>query len=56
MDESSEASVGGAFRIGPSTLLGRGVALRVLLFGSLWRRLRARARVVEPSRTPSVAG
>ncbi|RLN19750.1 triacylglycerol lipase SDP1-like isoform X1 [Panicum miliaceum] len=41
MDESGEASVG-AFRIGPSTLLGRGVALRVLLFSSLWR-LRARA-------------
>ena len=41
MDESAEASVG-AFRIGPSTLLGRGVALRVLLFISLWR-LRARA-------------
>ncbi|CAD6215132.1 unnamed protein product [Miscanthus lutarioriparius] len=41
MDESGEASVG-SFRIGPSTLLGRGVALRVLLFSSLWR-LRARA-------------
>ncbi|KAF8708545.1 hypothetical protein HU200_029915 [Digitaria exilis] len=41
MDESGEASVG-AFRIGPSTLLGRGIALRVLLFSSLWR-LRARA-------------
>lgn len=41
MDESGEASVG-AFRIGPSTLLGRGVALRVLLFSYLWR-LRARA-------------
>nr|CAB3497735.1 unnamed protein product [Digitaria exilis] len=41
MDDSGEASVG-AFRIGPSTLLGRGVALRVLLFSSLWR-LRARA-------------
>lgn len=41
MDESGEASVG-AFKIGPSTLLGRGVALRVLLFSSLWR-LRARA-------------
>ncbi|WVZ60997.1 hypothetical protein U9M48_010938 [Paspalum notatum var. saurae] len=41
MDESGEASVG-AFRIGPSTLLGRGAALRVLLFSSLWR-LRARA-------------
>ncbi|XP_062214224.1 triacylglycerol lipase SDP1-like [Phragmites australis] len=41
MDESGEASVG-AFRIGPSTLLGRGVALRVLLFSSLWR-MRARA-------------
>ncbi|GJN22910.1 hypothetical protein PR202_gb10518 [Eleusine coracana subsp. coracana] len=41
MDESGEASVG-AFRIGPSTLLGRGVALRVLLFNYLWR-LRARA-------------
>lgn len=40
MDESGEASVG-SFRIGPSTLLGRGVALRVLLFSSLWR-LRAR--------------
>ncbi|NP_001170408.1 putative phospholipase, patatin family protein [Zea mays] len=36
MDESGEASVG-SFRIGPSTLLGRGVALRVLLFSSLWR-------------------
>lgn len=41
MDESGEASVG-SFRIGPSTLLGRGVAFRVLLFSSLWR-LRARA-------------
>jgi len=41
MDASGEASVG-SFRIGPSTLLGRGVALRVLLFSSLWR-LRARA-------------
>ncbi|KAL6893842.1 hypothetical protein ACP4OV_007940 [Aristida adscensionis] len=41
MDVSGEANVGG-FRIGPSTLLGRGVALRVLLFSSLWR-LRARA-------------
>jgi TAG lipase / steryl ester hydrolase / phospholipase A2 / LPA acyltransferase len=41
MDESGEAAVG-AFRIGPSTLLGRGVALRVLLFSYLWR-LRALA-------------
>jgi TAG lipase/steryl ester hydrolase/phospholipase A2/LPA acyltransferase len=42
MEESGEASIG-AFRIGPSTLLGRGAALRVLLLSSLWR-LRARAR------------
>ena len=42
MEESGEASIG-PFRIGPSTLLGRGAALRVLLLSSLWR-LRARAR------------
>uniref|UniRef100_A0ACD5WGC0 Uncharacterized protein n=1 Tax=Avena sativa TaxID=4498 RepID=A0ACD5WGC0_AVESA len=42
MEDSGEASIG-AFRIGPSTLLGRGAALRVLLLSSLWR-LRARAR------------
>ncbi|TVU44448.1 hypothetical protein EJB05_03891 [Eragrostis curvula] len=41
MEDSGEASIG-PFRIGPSTLLGRGVALRVLLFSYLWR-LRARA-------------
>jgi TAG lipase / steryl ester hydrolase / phospholipase A2 / LPA acyltransferase len=34
--ESGEESVD-SFRIGPSTLLGRGVALHVLLFNSLWR-------------------
>ncbi|CAN6308785.1 unnamed protein product [Urochloa humidicola] len=57
MDESGEASVG-AFRIGPSTLLGRGVALRVLLFSSLWR-LRARAYAaisrVRSTTVPAVA-
>ncbi|KAI4985895.1 hypothetical protein ZWY2020_018525 [Hordeum vulgare] len=42
MEESGEASLG-PFRIGPSTLLGRGAALRVLLLSSLLR-LRARAR------------
>ncbi|VAI23927.1 unnamed protein product [Triticum turgidum subsp. durum] len=42
MEESGEASIG-PFRIGPSTLFGRGAALRVLLLSSLWR-LRARAR------------
>ncbi|CAN6322200.1 unnamed protein product [Urochloa humidicola] len=57
MDESGEASVG-AFRIGPSTLLGRGVELRVLLFSSLWR-LRARAYAaisrVRSTTVPAVA-
>lgn len=46
MEESGEASIG-PFRIGPSTLLGRGAALRVLLLSSLWR-LRARARAALP--------
>ncbi|KAG8061452.1 hypothetical protein GUJ93_ZPchr0003g16560 [Zizania palustris] len=41
MDLSGEANFGG-FKIGPSTLVGRGVAIRVLLFSSLWR-LRERA-------------
>ncbi|XP_052147850.1 triacylglycerol lipase SDP1-like [Oryza glaberrima] len=41
MDLSGEASLGG-FKIGPSTLVGRGVAIRVLLLSSLWR-LRERA-------------
>ncbi|KAF0910970.1 hypothetical protein E2562_005360 [Oryza meyeriana var. granulata] len=41
MDLSGEASLGG-FKIGPSTLVGHGVAIRVLLLSSLWR-LRERA-------------
>ncbi|XP_066307207.1 triacylglycerol lipase SDP1-like [Miscanthus floridulus] len=49
-DIASEAPVG-AFAIGPSTALGRAVALRVLLCGSaarLWHRLAAALRAALP--------
>jgi hypothetical protein len=51
LHDSGEAAVR-VFRIGPSTLLGRGVALRMLLFSYLCAVISCMSSVIRPGKAP----